>query len=54
MPAAKKKKKVSKSANNVAVAKKVEHVSEQLNMMLVVFAVAMIMFAYVLYKTYVM
>lgn len=50
MPATKKKKKLVKTTS--VVEKKVEVMSEQMNMLLFVFALAMMMFAYVLYVTF--
>jgi hypothetical protein len=55
MPATKRKKKVTRSvkAEVTKVEKQVTVMSEQLNMLLLVFALAMMAFAYVLYKVYV-
>jgi hypothetical protein len=50
MPASKKRK-TAKKAVSVAT-KKVEKMSEQSQMLLFVFAIAMMAFAYVLYKVY--
>lgn len=58
MPATKKKKVVRKAAKAVMTStvmeKKVEKVSEQMNLLLVIFSLAMMVFAYVLYTTYAM
>lgn len=51
MPAAKKKKSTA-TVRSSSVEKKVEKVSEQMNMLLGVFGVGMILLAYVLYKVY--
>lgn len=51
MPATKKKKTV-KAKTVSSVEKKVEQMSEQMQMLLFVFAIAMIAFAFVLYKVY--
>ena len=51
MPATKKKKTVKAKAVS-SVEKKVEQMSEQMQMLLFVFAIAMIAFAFVLYKVY--
>ena len=55
MPATKRKKKVTRSvkAEVTKVEKQVTVMSEQLNMLLLVFALSMMAFAYVLYKVYV-
>lgn len=53
MPATKKRKSVKKTVKvSSNVEKKVEQMSEQMQMLLVVFSVAMMAFAYVLYKVY--
>lgn len=49
MPASKKRK---PSRTSTMVEKKVEKMSEQMQMLLVVFSVAMMAFAFVLYKVY--
>lgn len=51
MPAAKKRK-ASVATSSARVERKVEKMSEQMQMLMVVFALAMIMFAAVLYYTY--
>lgn len=51
MPATKKRKTVKKSVN--VMENKVTEMSEQMNMLLAVFAIAMMAFAFVLYKVYV-
>ena len=50
MPASKKKKKVTRPVSQVE--KKVEEMSEQMKMLLVVFSIAMMAFAFVLVKVY--
>ncbi len=50
MPATKKRKIVKKTSS---VEKRVEVMSEQMSMLLVVFSIAMMAFAFVLYKVYV-
>lgn len=50
MPATKKRKTVNKTAS--AMEKKVNIMSEQMSMLLVVFSIAMMAFAFVLYKVY--
>lgn len=50
MPATKKKKKVTKTVTQVE--KKVEEMSEQMKLLLVVFSIAMMAFAFVLVKVY--
>lgn len=55
MPATKKRKAAKKTVNVIEkkMEMKVETMSEQMQMMLLVFAVAMMAFAFVLYKVYV-
>lgn len=54
MPATKKKKKAVRARVSTSTDKKVTKMSEQMNAMLVVFALAMMMLAYVLVKNYAM